>query len=137
MAFDQRPWPYYHGEWNDNLYPGYSSYAMFRGSLFVLYEQASTDEDGIRLPAGTVRSYRESVHHQLLATLSNLRSLAQHSKDMYRDFLADRRLVQSANGPYAEITYAVPPSANSSRPGKQASTRIIPLRICTAYPPNS
>lgn len=114
-AFDQRPWPYYHGEWNDNLYPGYSSYAMFRGSLFVLYEQASTDEDGIRLPAGTVRSYRESVHHQLLATLSNLRSLAQHSKDMYRDFLADRRLVQSADGPYAEITYAVPPSANLSR----------------------
>jgi hypothetical protein len=113
--FDQEQWTYYHGEWNDNLYPGYSSYAMFRGSLFILYEQASTDEDGIRMPNGSIRSYRESVHHQLLATMSNLQSLADHSVDMYRDFLADRRLVQSARGPYADTSFVVLPSANVTR----------------------
>ncbi len=114
-AFDQQNWPYYHGEWNDNLYAGYSSYAMFRGSLFILYEQASTDEDGIRLPNGMVRTYRESVHHQMLATMSNLESLARNSKAMYRDFVEDRRFVASANSPYADLTYAVLPNGNRSR----------------------
>lgn len=113
--FDRQNWPYYHGEWNDNLYAGYSSYAMFRGSLFILYEEARTAEDGVRLPSGAVRTYRESVHHQLLATMSNLQSLAEHSKAMYRDFLADRRAVLSADSPYADITYVVLPTGNRSR----------------------
>ncbi len=114
-GLDQHNWPYYHGEWNDNLYAGYSSYAEFRGSMFILYEQARTAEDGVRLAQGTVRTYQESVHHQLVSTMSNLRSLAQHSKEMYRDFLADRRFVISSGSPYANISYAVLPSANQSR----------------------
>ena len=113
--FDAENRLYYHGEWNDNLYPGYSSYAMFRGSVFVLYEQASTDEDGIRLPNGSVRTYRESVHHQLMATMSNLTSLAEYSEDMYRDFVSDRRLMQSAQSPYADISYVILPSENRAR----------------------
>jgi hypothetical protein len=114
-AFDTHAWPYYSGEWNDNLYAGYSSYAGFRGSLFILYEQARTAEDGIRLQQGTVRTYQESVHHQLVSTMANLTSLARYSKDMYRDNLADRRLVISSSSPYANISYAVLPTANNSR----------------------
>ena len=114
-AFDNHAWPYYSGEWNDNLYAGYSSYAAFRGSLFILYEQARTAEDGVRLQQGTVRTYQQSVHHQLLSTLANLRSLAQYSKEMYRDYLADRRFVISSDSPYANISYAVLPTANNSR----------------------
>jgi hypothetical protein len=114
-AFDDYAWPYYSGEWNDNLYAGYSSYAAFRGSLFILYEQARTAEDGVRLPEGTVRTYAQSVHHQLASTLANLKSLAAHSQPMYRDFVKDRRRVLSSDSPYANITYAVLPTANDSR----------------------
>jgi len=115
VAFDTHAWPYYSGEWNDMLYAGYSSYAEFRGSLFILYEQARTAEDGVRLQEGTVRTYQESVHHQLVSTMANLTSLARYSKDMYRDNLADRRLVISSSSPYANISYAVLPTANNSR----------------------
>ena len=114
-AFDTHAWPYYSGEWNDNLYAGYSSYAEFRGALFILYEQARTAEDGVRLQQGTVRTYQESVHHQLVSTMANLTSLARNSKDMYRDNVADRRLVISSSSPYANISYAILPTANSSR----------------------
>jgi len=114
-AFDKHAWPYYSGEWNDNLYAGYSSYAEFRGALFILYEQARTAEDGVRLQQGAVRTYRESVHHQLVSTMSNLNSLARNSKEMYQDHVADRRLVVSSNSPYANISYAVLPTANKSR----------------------
>ncbi len=114
-AFDTHAWPYYTGEWYENLYAGYSSYAEFRGSLAILYEQARTAEDGVRLQQGTIRTYQESVHHQLVSTMANLTTLAQNSKDMYHDYLADRRLVISADSPYANISYAVLPTANSSR----------------------
>jgi hypothetical protein len=114
-AFDAYAWPYYTGEWYDNLYAGYSSYVEFRGSLSILYEQARTAEDGVRLAQGTVRTYRESVHHQLVSTLANLQSLARHSKEMYHDYLEDRRFVTSSGSPYANISYAVLPSANHSR----------------------
>jgi hypothetical protein len=114
-AFDRQAWPHYSGEWNDNFYAGYTSYAEFRGSLFILYEQARTAEDGVRLAEGSVRTYQESVHHQLVSTLANLESLARHSKDMYRDFLADRRQVISPDSPYANITYAIQPTENASR----------------------
>jgi hypothetical protein len=114
-AFDVHAWPYYTGEWNDNFYPGYSSYALFRGSLFILYEQAGIAEDGVRRPEGTVLTYREGVHHQLVSTMANLRSLAQHSRDMYRDFLADRRYVTSPDSPYANVSYVILPTANHTR----------------------
>ncbi len=114
-AFDNHAWPYYTGEWYDNLYAGYSSYVQFRGSLSILYEQARTAEDGVRLAQGTVRTYRESVHHQLVSTLASLRTLAQYSKEMFRDYVEDRRFVTSSASPYADISYAVLPTANNSR----------------------
>jgi hypothetical protein len=113
--FDAFAWPYYTGEWNDEFSPVYSSYAAYRGSLFILYEQAGVDTDGVRRPEGTVLTYRESVHHQLVSTLANLRSLARHSRDMYRDFLADRRFVTSSESPYANTSYVILPTANRSR----------------------
>ncbi len=114
-AFDQQAWPYYTGEWFENLYPGYSSYAEFRGSIHILYEQARTAEDGVRTANGDLRTYQQSVHHQLTSTLSNLTTLATHSKNIYRDFVSDRRHVSSANSPYANTSFVVLPSQNRTR----------------------
>lgn len=114
-AFDQNQWGYYTGEWFENLYPGYSNYAEYRGSIHILYEQASTDEDGIRLPNGAVRSYRQSVHQQLTSSLANLATLHKHRVAIYRDFVADRAAVRSADGAYANRSFVVLPTENRSR----------------------
>ena len=114
-AFDQKKWTYYTGEWFENLYPGYSNYAEYRGAVHILYEQARTAEDGVRLDNGLIRTYQQSVHHQLQSSLSNLQTLLTHSKAMYRDFVADRKLVMSDTGPYADQSYVVLPTANRQR----------------------
>ena len=61
--FDKRNWRFYTGEWHEDLYPGYSFYVNFRGTLGILYEQSRMAEDGVKRPEGTIQSYKESVHH--------------------------------------------------------------------------
>lgn len=117
-AFDQQGWTYYTGEWFENLYPGYSNYAEYRGAVHILYEQARTAEDGIRLPNGKIRTYKESVHQQLASSFANLQTLAKNSKAMYRDFVSDRRFVTSDKSPYADKSYVVLPSKNNTRIAK-------------------
>ena len=70
--FDRRNWRFYTGEWHEDLYPGYSFYVNFRGTLGILYEQSRMAEDGVRRPEGTIQSYKESVHHQFVSSLINL-----------------------------------------------------------------
>ncbi|MET1253892.1 M14 family metallopeptidase [Aliikangiella maris] len=114
-AFDKNHWPYFTGEWFENLYPGYSSYSEFRGSVHILYEQARMAEDGVMQSNGRVLTYQESVHHQLVSTIENLKTLAKHSKAMYEDFVNDKRQLISANSPFANITFALPPTKNTKR----------------------
>lgn len=114
-AFDQRGWKYYTGEWFENLFPGYSNYAEYRGAIHILYEQARTAEDGIALANGTLRTYRDSVEHQLVSSLANLNTLMRDSKDLYRKFYEDRKLLISDKSPYANRTFVVLPTNNHQR----------------------
>ncbi|WP_144395431.1 M14 family metallopeptidase [Pleionea sediminis] len=114
-AFDAKGWPYYTGEWFENLYPGYSNYAEYRGAVHILYEQARIAEDGVKRPEGTVVTYRESVHHQLVSTLTNLKSLSKYSQSMYQDFVKERRQNIASSGRYADRTFAIIPDDNHSR----------------------
>ncbi|TQV87540.1 M14 family zinc carboxypeptidase [Aliikangiella coralliicola] len=114
-AFDSHNWPYYTGEWFENLYPGYSSYAEFRGSIHILYEQARMSEDGVRQRNNRILTYQEAVHHQLISTLANLKTLVNNSKEIYRDYLADRRKNVSADSQFANISYAILPTKNRKR----------------------
>ena len=114
-AFDQRGWRYYTGEWFENLYPGYSNYAEYRGSMHILYEQSRMAEDGVRRPEGTVQTYKESVHHQFVSTLANLESLATHSDAMYNDYWQARKLNVASKGPYANRTFVVKANDNKGR----------------------
>jgi hypothetical protein len=123
-AFDRQAWTYYTGEWADALYPGYSNYSMFRGSMQILYEQAGYAEDGVRQANGNVETYRAGVHRQLVSTLANLESLQRYSKDMYREFVADRRAAISGSGPYANRSWAVLPTANATRLGAFADRLV-------------
>ena len=114
-AFDERNWRFYTGEWHEDLYPGYSFYVQFRGTLGILYEQSRMAEDGVRRPEGTIQSYKESVHHQYVSTLVNLESLLNNSKEMYRDYWDGRKYNVSKDSEYANQTFVVLPTDNNTR----------------------
>ncbi len=114
-AFDKKNWRFYTGEWHEDLYPGYSFYVQFRGSLGILYEQSRMAEDGVRRPEGTIQSYKESVHHQFVSTLANLKTLEVNSKAMYQDYWDARKYNVSKNSKYANQTYVILPTKNNGR----------------------
>ena len=114
-AFDEKNWRFYTGEWHEDLYPGYSFYVQFRGSLGILYEQSRMAEDGVRRPEGTIQSYKESVHHQYVSTLANLETLSKHTKAMYEDFWDGRKYNISEDSEYANQSFVILPTKNHSR----------------------
>ena len=114
-AFDKKNWRFYTGEWHEDLYPGYSFYVQFRGTLGILYEQSRMAEDGVRRPEGTIQSYKESVHHQFVSTLANLKTLEVNSKAMYQDYWEARKYNVSKNSKYANQTYVILPTKNNGR----------------------
>ncbi|MEC9374697.1 MAG: M14 family metallopeptidase [Planctomycetota bacterium] len=115
-AFDRFGWPYYTGEWNEEWYPGYSSsWAGFRGAVGILYEQAGVNHVGVRRPEGTVLTYRQSVHHQFVSTMANLVTFLEHHDELMRGFVEERRDAVSADAPFAERVFAIPPRGNRSR----------------------
>ena len=113
--FDKRDWRFYTGEWHEDLYPGYSFYVAFRGTLGILYEQSRMAEDGVRRPEGTIQSYKESVHHQFVSSLANLNTLRKHSKSMYKDYWSARKYNISKNSKYANQTFVILPTQNFDR----------------------
>ena len=114
-AFDERDWRFYTGEWHEDLYPGYSFYVQFRGTLGILYEQSRMAEDGVKRPEGTIQSYKESVHHQYVSTMVNLKTLLKNSKAMYQDYWEGRKYNISRDSKYANQTFVVLPSKNIGR----------------------
>ena len=113
--FDRRNWRFYTGEWHEDLYPGYSFYVAFRGTLGILYEQSRMAEDGVRRPEGTIQSYRESVHHQFVSTMINLDTLKNNSKSMYEDYWDGRKYNVSSNSKYSNRSYVVLATDNNGR----------------------
>ena len=113
--FDRRNWRFYTGEWHEDLYPGYSFYVSFRGTLGILYEQSRMAEDGVRRPEGTIQSYKESVHHQFVSTMINLDTLKNNSKSMYEDYWDGRKYNVSTNSKYSNRSYVVLANDNNGR----------------------
>lgn len=112
-AFDVRGWRYYTGEWNEGWYPGYSgSWAAIRGIVDNLYEQATIVSDAVRRPEGTLETYRESVHKQLVSSMANLETLARNRAAVVRDFAASRRAAVENAGAEQRL-FVLSPGAGS------------------------
>ncbi len=115
-AFDARGWRYYTGEWNDDWYPGYSSsWSAMRGAVANLYEQAGIGTDAVRREEGTLETYREAVHKQLVSSMANLAFLARNRQAILADFLAEKRKCVGPDASIPAHTFAVLPSANATR----------------------
>ncbi|MEW6158601.1 MAG: M14 family metallopeptidase, partial [Verrucomicrobiota bacterium] len=115
-AFDRHGLLYYHGEWNEDWYPGYTdTWPAFRGSVGILYEQARIVEDGVRRPEGRILSYRESVFHHVIGSMANLGTVQANGRQLIENFYAIRKSACASEGPYASRIFAVLPTANQGR----------------------
>ena len=115
-AFDARGWRYFNGENYDNWYPGFSSsWAPLRGAIGNLYEQAKISVDAVRHANGALEPYRESVHHQLVSTMTNLTFLAKNRREILADFVAEKRLAVGPDATLPARTWAIAPTANAAR----------------------
>lgn len=114
-AFDEFGYPYYSGEWHEDWYPGYTdAWASLRGAQGILYEQARLAEDGVQRDTHLI-SYRQSVHHQILASFANLETLRRERSAMLQAFAEDRAASVSASGDYANRSFVILPTANHGR----------------------
>ena len=91
-AFDAEGWGYYTREWADAWYPGYSdAWGSLSGAIGMLYEQGRQSGQPLERESGEIVPYREAVHGQVVASWSNLESLARHRQAILTDFLAYHR----------------------------------------------
>ena len=72
-------------------------------------------EDGVKRPEGTIQSYKESVHHQFVSSLTNLNTLLINSKNMYNDYWEGRKLNVSKESKWANQSFVILPTKNTSR----------------------
>jgi hypothetical protein len=72
-------------------------------------------EDGVKRPEGTIQSYKESVHHQFVSTITNLKTLLKNSKSMYKDYWDGRKYNISKESVYADKSFVVLPTNNNGR----------------------
>ncbi len=91
-ALDERGFAYYTREWNEEFFPGYgSSWASYLGAVGILYEMGGVSGTLVKQSAGTVRTYAETVEHQLTSSVANLETLSANRIRFLREFVASRR----------------------------------------------
>ena len=114
-AFNRHGWSYYSKSWYSEWSPIYaSSWANLLGSIGLLYEQAGTDAASVKQPTGLETTYRQTVHHHIISSLTNLETLAANRREILSDFLAERQWAVSDKGPHNE-TFLLPPAKDVSR----------------------
>ena len=90
-ALDQRGYPYFSGEWNEEFFPGYgSSWASYHGAIGILYEMSRTTGTLVRKRNGTVRTFAQAIDHQVTSSVANLTSLADNSAEILADQIDSR-----------------------------------------------
>jgi len=115
-AFDRYGWSYYTREWADGWAPFYSdAWSSLIGAVGILYEQAGTAGSSLRRASGEILTYREAVHHQAVASLANLRTLAERRDDVLASFLAGKRENVAAETPGEERVFVLPAGRNGFR----------------------
>jgi hypothetical protein len=114
-AFNQYGWSYYTRDWYSDWGPIYTnSWANLLGTVGILYEQAQANAAAVKQPTGIETTFEESVHHQIVSSLTNLETLRANRKELLTDFLEDREWAVSDRGPDTDI-FLLPPSCDKQR----------------------
>ncbi|MEM7309221.1 MAG: M14 family zinc carboxypeptidase [Planctomycetota bacterium] len=116
QTFDANGWGYYTREWADGWGPFYSdAWASLTGAIGILYEQSSNSGFPLRRASGEVMTFREAVHHQTAASITNLRTLAARDDQVMTDYLAAKRRNVAADTPGNDRMFVLVPGDNRSR----------------------
>ena len=122
-AFDRFGWSYYTREWLESWYPGYSdAWNTYHGAVGILYEQAGLSGTALRRRSGEIITYRESVHHHLVSSLANLRTLAENAEEIRRDYLAQARRNLAEDAPGNQRMFVLVPGRHPSREARFVRT---------------
>jgi len=120
-AFNRYGWSYYTGEWYTDWGPFYTStWANLRGAVGILYEQAGANGADVKQRTGHTRTYRQTVHHQIVSSFANLETLRKNRKEILHDFHQDRIWAISADEDSFEA-FILPPCKDESRRGRLIS----------------
>lgn len=120
-AFDRHGWSYYSGEWNEEWFPGYlSSWSVYAGAVGVLYEQAGVNGSLVRRQDGTLLTYAESVHHQLVSSLANLATAARNQRQLLGDFYREKARAVESGGRGPVRAFVIDPGPHADRAARLA-----------------
>jgi hypothetical protein len=115
-AFDARGWSYYTREWADAWAPFYSdAWGALFGATGMLYEQAGVSGFPLRRRSGEVLTYREAVHHQAVASLANLTTLASNRGAALEAYVENARRNVAADTPGNDRMFVAVPGGNADR----------------------
>lgn len=111
-AFDQRGWPYYAGEWNDQWYPGYTSaWPTFFGAVGILYEQAGVDGAAVKQRDDYLLTSHEAINHQFTSSLTNLFTTANNRVGLLKDYYQARKEIVD-NGRKSRLQFLLVPDGD-------------------------
>jgi len=114
-AFNRYGWSYYTRDWYSEWGPLYThAWGNLQGSIGLLYEQARVDAASVKQPTGEEVTYRETVHHHIVSSLANLKTLCANRREILQDFLADRQWAISEDEPHGQV-FLLPPSQDASQ----------------------
>ena len=85
--FDRFGFDYFTREVFDAFYPGYgASWPLYHGSIATTYEQASARGLVWRRADGVDLSFRETVRHHFVSSISTAETTARHRSELLNDF---------------------------------------------------
>jgi uncharacterized membrane protein len=114
-AFNRKGWSYYTRDWYSEWGPFYTnSWANLLGTIGLLYEQARANGSSVKQPTGYEVSYRETVHHHIVSSLANLKTLNANRTKILRDLWEDRQWALGEQDADSGV-FLLPPSADSLR----------------------
>ena len=114
-AFNRYGWSYYTKDWYSEWSPIYTNaWANVQGAVGLLYEQARVNAASIKHPTGEQISFRQTVHHHIVSSLTNLRTLGDNRRQIINDFVEDRLWAIDADEPHGGI-FLLPPGKDTSR----------------------
>ena len=114
-AFNRYGWSYYTKDWYSEWSPIYTNaWASLQGSIALLYEQARVDAASVKHATGEVMTFRQSVHHHIVSSLANLKTLQAHRREILNDFVTDRQQSISEDGD-GDNTLLVRPCSDTAR----------------------
>ncbi|MBN1832193.1 MAG: hypothetical protein JW896_08790 [Deltaproteobacteria bacterium] len=114
-AFNSKGWSYYTRDWYSEWGPFYTnSWANLLGTIGLLYEQARANGSSVKQPTGYEVSYRETVHHHIVSSLANLKTLNTNRSTLLRDLWEDRQWALGEEDDDSGV-FVLPPSADGLR----------------------